>query len=355
MTAQPGDTVYIGHFLANIGLWGWIQDPDTPPMITGSFDVVENQGALVTSALIGPQGDPGEPSPIVKLQYTSTISDPLDLPDNLTTDPVDIGKAWWIGNQVYTWSGTGWLVRPMGTQGPPGPTPIIHPTVELLDPDNPALVSTVEKSGTPEAPNLHFKLKAPRGPKGDNARILEAADYSNTFPPTAGQVIAWNATKNKFEAVDPDPVAARLYSVPEAMFTNYQGATTRQQIASFAVPAQPFDWIPYVTGHIRANGVELDADPLIIGCEVRLGHPTTGTLVARGFGNNSTWTTIVPHFSTPTTPSDAVTPDGALARVPGSHTGTAGTLYLSLYNDGPIGVYNFDKKNAQISVLVVPV
>ena len=143
--------------------------------------------------------------------------------------------------------------------------------------------------------------------------------------------------------------------MPEANFTNFSGITTRQQIASFIIPPQEFDWVPYVTGHIRAVGVEADTDPLILGCEVRLGDPTSGVLVGRGFGNSSTWTTIVPHFSQPGSPNDAITPDNNVAVVPAASTGAASTLYLLLRNDGLTGVYSFNRKDAQLSVLVIPV
>ena len=37
---------------------------------------------------------------------------------------------------------------------------------------------------------------------------------------------------------------------------------------------------------------------MIIGAEVRLGHATTGPVVARGFGNISTYAFLTPHAST---------------------------------------------------------
>ena len=54
----------------------------------------------------------------------------------------------------------------------------------------------------------------------------------------------------------------------------------------------------------------LGAAPLIIGAEVRLGDPTAGQLVGRGFGNISTWVNFESHYSTPGATMDAVTPDG---------------------------------------------
>jgi hypothetical protein len=88
---------------------------------------------------------------------------------------------------------------------------------------------------------------------------------------------------------------------------------------------------------------------------VRLANVSSGTLVGRGFGNISTWTTIVPHFSTPSSPHDAISPENATAVVPAYHTGTAGTIYASVHNDGLVGAYNFSATNAQMIVMVVPV
>ena len=146
-----------------------------------------------------------------------------------------------------------------------------------------------------------------------------------------------------------------MYSMPESAFTSFTGLTTRQQIGQMLVPPSETPWVPWVTGHIRAVGIEADEDPLILGCEVRLGHPTTGVLVARGFGNSSTWTTIVPHFSTPGSSSDAITPDNGRAVVPANSTGAASTLYVNLFNDGLAGVYNFNRKDAQLALMCVPV
>jgi hypothetical protein len=78
-------------------------------------------------------------------------------------------------------------------------------------------------------------------------------------------------------------------------------------------------------------------------------------LVARGFGNSSTWTTIVPHFSMPGAPNDAITPDNNVAVVSAGATGAATTLYVNLFNDGIAGVYAFNRTNAQLSVLCIPV
>jgi hypothetical protein len=347
-----GSDQYLGSILCNVHLWGIISDLATPSMMSGSFEILGNDGAITLDALVGPQGIPGENAPIVDMQWDHFDS-PDDLPDNLTDTEEDIGKAWWIGNQVYVWDGTGYQIKAMGTQGPPGPVPNISPTVELLDPYDPDAVTTIDVTGTAAAPGWHMKLKVPPGPQGENATIQDATDYDDSEPPEIGEAIVWNGAK--FQAQPIGNIGVKFFSVPEANFTSFTGITTRQQIGQALIPPQEWDWVPYINGHIRAVGIEADSDPLILGCEVRLGHPTSGPLVARGFGNSSTWTTIVPHFSSPGSPNDAITPDNGVAVIPAGTTGVGSTLYVNLFNDGLSGVYSFDRKNAQLSVLCIPV
>ena len=181
-----------------------------------------------------------------------------------------------------------------------------------------------------------------------------SADYDNSTPPSTGQAIVWNGTH--YAPGDFGLLTTRVYSVPESAFTSFSAVTTRQQICAYQIPPQPFDWKPIVFGQVRVVGVELDSDPLIIGCEVRIGNPSAGTLVGRGFGNVTTWTTIIPHFSTPTSSSDAITPENATALVPAYHSGSEGTVYASVYNDSGFGgAYNFSNTHAQLVIMVVPV
>ena len=144
---------------------------------------------------------------------------------------------------------------------------------------------------------------------------------------------------------------ARFYSVPEAAFTNFTGLSQRQTILSYTLEAQDYDYVPYVGGHIKAFGIEFDEDPLTIGVEVRLGDPTTGQLIGRGFGNIASWTTISPHFSTSGDPTSAVAPDNGVATV---NAGDTATISVNLYNDGLLGAYIFNKNGAQLTILTIP-
>lgn len=350
---MPGDKVYLGSTLQKTHWWGIVSDIETPALMTATMELVGEDAAVTMDALVGPQGIPGKDADIVKMQYQDDFDSPSQIPTgSLTNDEADIGKAWWIGNIVYVWGGTGLQPKAMGTQGPPGPYPNIHPSVNLLDPDG-NTPSSISVDGTPSDPTWILNLKAPRGPQGENATILGASDYDATQFPQLQQAIVWNGTK--FQAQDVGTVFPQVYSMPEGSFTDQVGASTRLPIGSFTLPPQPFPWTPLVFGHIRAFGAELTTDPLTLGCEVRLGSSTAGTLIGRGFGNISTFANISPHYSTPSSSTDAIAPGNGRAVVPANHTGTAGNIYINLANDGALGAYIFNHKDAQVSIIVMPV
>lgn len=360
--ADVGDEVYLGSLVANLHFWGVVGDGETPPMVNGSFELSGTDGTVTLDALVGAQGVPGEPSPIVRMQYDDAYTDPSELPTDLTNTEADIGKAWWVGNTVYMWSGTSWYEKQMGVPGPPGPVPRLHVSAEIVEsgtPDSLDYPVEIVQSGTDLDPGLliRFDHDSIQGPQGTPANLRDAPDYYDAVAPQDGQAIVWSATQSKWVPGSFDMLAVRCYSVPEANFNSYIGFGTRQLIGTFAVPPQPFDWKPMVWGHIRAQGVDsnLADGVLTIGSEVTLGDALAGARVGRGFGNISTYSVILPHFSSPQSQQNAITPDNEVAIVPAYHTGTQGTLYISLYNDGAVGEYSFDKTNAQLLVMVVPV
>ena len=329
-------------------------------MVGGSFELIGTDGNVTLDALVGPQGPAGEAADIVNMQYEDDFTDPDQLPDNLENIALDIGKAWWIGNNVYMWSGTDYFVKQMGTAGPPGPVPDITFSAELVPSGIPGTSLTqpieIDQTGTALDPSvlIQFDQDSITGPPGPSGPIRDADDYDNDVAPTDGQVITFDATTQKFYPSSLDLLAVSAFSIPEANFTGYTGISVGPNlIASYAIPPQPFAWKPFVFGHVYAVGVELDG--LLIGSEVLLGDPVSGTRVGRGFGNISSYANIIPHFSAPGSTGTAVTPSNGTAYVPAYHTGTQGTLYVSLYNDGAVGAYTFSPTNAQLTIFVVPV
>lgn len=277
----------------------------------------------------------------------------------VTVTNVTIGGTVLTGSRAYIWFGDHYKVLMMGSEGPPGPVPNIAWSVELLDPDG-DVDSYMQQTGTPYNPSVRVYLRVPKGPKGDSTNIAEAPDVDLSSPPDIGQVLGFAGRYLAdgtpiWEPLSIGDIVPRPYIMPEAAFVSFQGLSTRAPIGSFAIPAQTFPWKPLVWGKIKATGVSLDPDPLTIGMEVRLGDPTTGQLVGRGFGNTTGWTICTPHTSTPSDPASAMTPDNPTAKVPANHSGNQGTLYVNLYNDGSVGAYIFNPANAQLFVQVNPV
>lgn len=351
----PGDPVYLGSFLANTHWYGVVGDGETPAMQVATMEAVSQDAVIALDALKGEQGDKGDPADIVKMQYDSAITDSGDLPTasqaNGFTRPLtsaDVGFAWWIGNLVYMWDGDSYIAKGMGSAGIPGETPHITVTAERVAP---GAGTSVVQSGTSLNPVLHFILDPPAGPEGPASAIVLASDYDDTLPPENGQVLTWFEDDELWKPSDFAAKHPRLYSVPESAFTSFTGLAQRQTILSYTLEAQDYDYVPNVSGHIKAFGIELDADPLTIGVEVRLGDPTAGQLIGRGFGNIASWTTIVPHFSTSGDPTTAVSPDNGVAQV---NAGQTAVISVNLYNDGLLGAYIYNKTGSQLIIETIP-
>lgn len=373
-----GQSAFLGSMLANLNFWGVRGDGQTPDMVFGSYELSGTDGNIDLTAIQGEQGPPGVPADIVKMQYEDNFTSPTQLPENLENVALDIGKAWWIGNVVYVWTGTTFYQKQMGVPGPVGPTPNITCQSELVPSGTPTSLTTpieVQPFGTPQNPTLLFQFDQDSitGPAGPTGPIVDAPDYSNLTIPNDGDAILWNAMLQQFMPGSFDLMSVPCYSVPEGAFeavANTQGAT-QQEVLQFSIPPQPFNFIPIVFGQVAAvENVSgggffevLFADlfgggtitPANVGATVMLGDATHGQLVARGFGNVSNYAFIFPHFSTPITPNTAISPTSSTAVVPAYHTGKQGTLFVSLGNDGPLVGWQFVGQNSQLIIMCIPV
>lgn len=369
MTAV-GDSTYLTNYLINSRIYGVVVPPGEDPEFWATYEIQGDQGTLFMAAVIGPDGAAGSDSFALTLQ-TDAYNNPSQLPQVLTNTAADIGKFWVmddvdssgniVGSSMYVWYGTSYRRLMLGSPGPPGPIPIITPSVEM-GPANSA--PTVTTGGTPKFPTWKMKLPAVPGPTGPAAALALAPDVDlTTNVPVAGDVLGF--TGRYTTDTPPRPIwipvsVSQLipspYSMPENSFTGFSGISQRAAIGSFSIPPQPFPWTPIVWGHIGAFGLELSVSPMTIGCQVLLGSATTGQQIARGYGNSLGEVNIMPHYSTPTTPGRALTPTNGTAVVPANHSNPAqGTIYVSLYNDGAIGLYQFSPEDAQIFVMVMPV
>lgn len=366
--AKLGEIVYVTTLQTNTHIYAVITDGSTPNLNTISIDVSADEAAAIVPGLVGKTGAAGAPQFALDLQ-PDVFSSPASLPDDLTT--TDFGKYWLLeqtdeaGNVVsaaaYVWWNTYWRVVPFGTRGPTGPVPNITPDVILIDPD---ASSYVQNSGTIANPSWTFYLAVPQGPPGPEATLAGCPDVDETTAPTPGQVLGYNGQyKQGLPVWKPMTVGAMNplpFIVPESSFTSYTGITaTHHTVCTFAVPAQPWAWKPVVFGQIQASGSQLSLSPLLLDVEVLLGDAASGTMVGVGHGNAFGGViTILPQTSTggttATSDSAAMTPTNSTALVPANHTGTQGTLYVNLKNQGLAGVYNYNAANSQLFVLVVP-
>jgi hypothetical protein len=103
----------------------------------------------------------------------------------------------------------------------------------------------------------------------------------------------------------------------------------------------------------------LTGDPFMVGAQVLLGDPTQGIQVARGMGTTLGHVNIFPHYSSSANNQNkrnqAIRPGTGYAVVRANHTNPAeGTVYVNLWNDGQLGVYDFSPTNAQLFLMVKP-
>jgi hypothetical protein len=366
----PGDQSYLASYLVGTYLFGSVIPPTGDAPFTGTYEIFGDIGSMVFPAIVGGIGPPGASAFALNFMNDAAINDPADLPQNLFNNVADIGKFWLmddiasngdiIGASAYVWYGTMWRRVMLGTPGPPGPCPIITPSVDVI---TPGVDSTITTGGTPLEPTWHLDLSVPEGPTGPAPAMFVSPDIDlQTNPPVPGDVLGfmgqYTTDGNDYPVWVPVAISQFIpspYSMPEAAFTSFSGISQRAAIGSFPLPQQHFPWTPIIWGHIGAFGIELSADPLMIGCQVLLGDASAGTQVARGFGNSNGEVNIMPHYSNPNNTGLAVTPNNGLAVVPPMHSGTQGTIYVNLYNDGAIGLYEFGPTDAQVFVLVVPV
>lgn len=147
----------------------------------------------------------------------------------------------------------------------------------------------------------------------------------------------------------------QLFTIPQSAFTSIQGiGASTQPICTFALPQQPWPWVPYVVGSLQIFGFNISLSPLIVGANVLLGNATTGQQVAAGVGNNFGVVNLIPNPASAQSLSTAMTPTNQVGQVPANHTGQQGTIYVNLVQQGMAGVFDFNSSGAAMAVLVLP-
>lgn len=358
-----GDTVPLGTILANVHLMGVATDPTTPNMFAATLEMFGDQGVLTVPVLQGPPGPQGNPQFALMFQ-NDNLASPSDLPNNLTNTDADIGKYWIFettdsngnvtGTSAYIWYGTEYRQMPMGSQGPPGPYPVITPTVNLLDPD---MNSYISVSGPASNPQWAMHLAVPAGPQGPSAALASCPDVNMSTPPTLGQVLGFNGQYTQsgqpvWQPMFIGDIMPRPYTIPESAFQSYSGITSGSQtICTWQAPAQEWPWQPFVWGQIDVAGIDLSFTPLL-SAEVRINDPGSGPIIGYGLSNSSGAITLVPHTSSSGQPSNAMSPTNGYAQ---TAAGAAPKIYVNLLNTGLATAYSFSSSGAQLSMLALPV
>jgi hypothetical protein len=385
-----GDRTFLGSIDALFNVYGVVNNGSTVSspinnpapgagssdlLVPGSMELSNNvpgQQAVVNivlNASIGPEGPPGEDVNFIDLQYNTNLTSASELPSGLTE--ADKGLAFWIGNVVFVWSGDDFFGFPLGVPGPAGPIPTFSVAAQLVPsntleslttPINIPLTEEGVLPGNPENQTLTFQFdkNSILGPPGPTDGPLRgSADFNNSAPIANGDIIIFNAALQMFQASPFSQLTIPVFSVPEGSFTSVTNSTGGNiTICTFPVPPQNFPWRPLILGVVMTEQVgffNLFSSPVNVGCSVQLGDPLNGTLVGRGYGTSSGWSYIFPHFSTPGNPFQSINPGNDIAVVPANHTGTQGTLYITITNDSGLGLsYSFNSANAQLLVAAVP-
>lgn len=362
----PAEPILIGGHSVYLKFFAMPRNADDPKRIEGTLTLVGPEGVLTLDALVGPQGIPGQPSPIIRPQWGSTVSDPGDLPDVGTLDSTDDGRAWYINGEWHVYSDTvnDYHVIQGSVQGPPGVTPDISISAEGIEAADPVTYGPIEvdESGTTSAPHFHFKIPMVPGPEGPASAIRLASDYDDDDPPEDGAALVWDDDLEKWKPGNPTILAVKKYSIPHTQFTAYNGSSGRQLLASQTIEPQDSDWYPDVVGHVGVQRGLLSSAQMEIEVRVGIAGASTGeTEPLCGLApydpsvalfDSVTMCHILPHFSNSSFPGRAIAPDSAEGRC---LAGTSYTFYVFGHRKGGSGSWKALVADAQLRINVEPV
>jgi len=363
----PAEPILIGGHSVYLKFYAMPRNAGDPRRIEGTMTLVGPEGVLTLDALVGPQGIPGEPSPIIRPEWGSPVTTVGDLPSLSTLDETDDGRAWYIDGQwhVYNYQSNEYVIIEGSIPGPTGATPDISVTAESIEVDPETFTYgniEVVESGTSVAPNFHIKIPALPGPQGPASEIELAADYDDTTPSEQGDFLV-KLANDKWGPGAPTYFIPRKYTIPHNQFVAHNGTESRFLIGSVNIDPQDTDWYPDVVGHVRLRRLILSSAQCEV--EVRIGPTSTA-----GTGESSplcglapydpsvalldsiTVAHILPHFSDSGDPDRSITPDSAVGRC---ESGTAYTVFVFVHKIGGFGGWEFTKTDAQLRVDVCPV
>lgn len=353
-----GDAVTLYQSMLQSTWVGLVGDPDTPPMVGATMEMVDGKAVITTTVLIGPRGFPGKNAPMIELHWPVPLNDDdeIDLPTDWGPEKKNHGFL--HGGLAYVWDGVNDFHAALpGPQGPVGATPKITLDFETIPmsertPEVIAAGDQVIPGGTPELPYFKIRALTPQGEQGEMGPVEQLTNYD---PNTAAGGAVTGSTLSKLPNGKWGPSLQGskkilFGTIPEAAFANFTGLAQRAPILSYQLPVIDSDYVLRVSGHFKSFGIEFDSDPLTIGCEVRLNDPLSGQLIGRGKGTPIGWTQVGPHFSSPGSPTVAAAPGNEVGLVPAN---TQAVIHIALVNDGLIGAYIFNRTDAQLDYMMI--
>lgn len=367
--AEP---IYIGDQAVSFKWFVIGREPGEPPRIEGFATAIAGEGVLTLDAIRGEQGEKGESSPIIRRQWP-TLSDPADLPDVATLDETDDGRAWYIGGEWHIYDDGAYHIVSGSLPGPPGVTPDISVTAELVEADDPVTYGpiTVTMSGPASSPNAHIEIPGVPGPEGPAAALVSASDLDEDTIDDAevGDIIAITDISEPegvitWGIVKPAFLSPQVFTIPHNSFVNHTGSEGRFMIASLDIPAAEFDRYPSVRGHVQLQRSGILSS---VQCEVEVRFGLTGVGTGEeeqlcglapydptiALLDSATIAHILPHWSDTSNPSFALNPDTSAGRI---DAGDAVTFYVFVHKIAGAGSWQFVRgTTAQLEIVLNPI
>lgn len=333
----------------------WIDYEDFANTGRAVFEVTPENGAVeLPRGRRGERGEKGDPANPVK--WGPSVHSADDLPTHYTIRDANTVHPCYPEHSIYVWAGLEWFVYPnwIGTQGLPGPTPMIE--IGRVEEGETPQVNLAPESTT-SRPVMDFILPhglpgpmGPEGPVGPAAAITASTDYDQEATPQPGDSLTWDG-----EAWGPAKVTAPVgpFTLPASQFTEASvpfgqfGSRKVEVIGELTIPAMPFRWRPL----IAAGNVEVSASIGVwVDIEVRLGSvsgPMIGVATGIPGQRLQDFSRIYPYYES------AVTPASTHATVEASTPATI--VVLARRTTGVVGSWRTNKFRNHLSVMAQPV
>ncbi|NKX87498.1 hypothetical protein [Nocardia coubleae] len=298
-------------------------DIDGLPILEAQVQVPDDvYGLPLPAGPAGPEGPRGKPRSTFRKM--GTIADAAARPTGL--GPEDRGK-WWHrldDNGMDVWTEAGWRhsVDAVGPTGMPAPANTIS-VVETLHREE-LIVPAVEFIGTGADQELRVTAAAgfpgEVGPPGESGPITGSPDYETTSGPSHGGVFAYDRASRRFRSASAPLGTGPWGWYQDDFLAETVEATSRIDVASFVIPAQPFAWRPRVYGQAYVYSVNNGSQTAEF--TVRLSN-SQGALVACTAAGSGGWMYLpaAPCYRDGTT-TRSLSPSSDYATVPAGQPAT---------------------------------